>query len=1768
VSSKKATTKQSGGGGFTFADKVAASLMARMLRRDLSLGVSLGPIVDIDFETKESGNPLDDLLVTFRYEAQDTRLFLSVKSNRQLKKSGFDSEFVQDAWEQWTTTKSRSGFDPERDLIGLTLGVVEDLALDDWKAMHGQAVSTTPQRLVDRLKPEGQSNLVQRDIFASLRADGAAAVRDELETVRLMARVRLFPFSDKQLGEAIDLCSQVVASGSLSDAEDLWDALLTIAADSRGTGAHYDLPELLKLLRPRFELRDYPDYEADWDKLEAISKENLAYGTRNSLGDGIHLSRNESRQLLVEAIESSIVTVVSGESGSGKSAMIAEIVVPGASFLRTLWLTAEQIAKASQIELANSLGLRHTAPELLLGSAVLRSVLVIDGFEQFGDLARKNIIRWIKELAGLGFANWKVVITCQPQSLPSVRDLTFEAGVSKLKQVDFEKPNLAEIRSMVDNVPALLPLLMRKELEPILRNLTVLDWVIREKVALRIPVARPWIGETEIIDVIWSRWMGTDAKKHARDSFLRTLGQKEGDAFSGSVSVDAFENRLELMGELEEKELLRTDGGTVRFRHDLMGDWARYRSLKFAGDELIATVLATAKNPRWGRGIRLYAQSLAEAGSGLDDWKQLAAKFPGDSPDSQLAADLLLDALLYAPNSEMLLEQVWSDLVADGAQILKRLLQHLQHVASIPDFRFHDIEDKTLVESAEALFRIPHPVYWIPALRVLNGHAHEIARLLPREAAEVCALWLRTMPIGTMGRAEAAALAVEVAKEIQGRLAAGFRFDRNSQVVFEALLCAAGDDPESGPIALQLSGPRPEPGYAIHRAMELEEEQGRRLEEWEKKNPTPEPQRTASFPDMTPFRRTRVIPAEPDGPQREIPEAFRTSVLNTPALNGLMALQPELAREILLAVCIHEPDDEARDDEIDRLMGDHLGLSDWREGPPALPWKGGFGRFLEASPETGLDTIVRLVNYATSKWLEWVLGQKPTQEEREKWSLTLDVGDRRVSWAGDGNVLAWNRSMAARGLQVECALMALEQWLGEEVGKGYDIERWINYLFDHGESIAFAGVLISLGLQYPVLLTGILQPLLGNYQLYDWQQAIALAEPNKIWAIGLFQQPQMVVDSASNWHNQRHRRCSLRDVAIWLMHQHKGTRDYLAARRERWKNDIKAAGEAKTNLEFFLARFDPANYSERPAENGCVEITMKWPPHLQKIADESLAECELRLLSVNLALSARQLLNGSQVLTEEQLPEFVRKLRSLVRWNYPPEEQAEQEHYRVSSIAGGLAVLIVHHRGRLASDPELQTWVLETLRGLEPKLPAHQHPHVDSDHSVESFRGEAAVALLAETNEEWVRLMAFDSVTATTYRATFDTMWRAYQLRVQLGDTFDQLVNVVLYWSALRHAGSRSFGFHADAALLEKQKSALRSRFLNGKLEQPATLLSIVRLGGLLIERIERQKLTPWQREWRTKSKVARAKDRDELSREMPHIDVEVLRRGLGYLQSALVDAEHRAPRDIELFQQLFALEVDTFPKEDTEQGWRRMSGTPYDFDRWVLQLAASYIAYSASLSEARRYYRPLFDIGPVAHYWLEDFFRDWVISGLPLTPNVSGHVEIWRDMAEYVQTLPDWQPTKPGFFCIAEYVVHYLVGIHEDQLQVYGAAEYRPIVSAMAVTLEEWAQRWLGYASLAQWYANFITTESGKVLLAQGIQQLAGEVNSYRDEDFSRYTLGSLLTKALSVAWLELRTIVENDEKFREAFLAILTTLCAKLVPEALNLRGKVVDALKVTLN
>jgi hypothetical protein len=1764
---KSASTTATGGRGYTFADKVAAGFLAQMLKRRFPLEIDLGVIRTLHFETRDAGHVLDDLRLVIKRGQDETRCLVSVKSNRQLTKAGFNSGFVQDAWDEWDGAGG-SKFDRGKDILGLVVGVIDEPTLHEWQELVNQAATTTPERLCERLRNNGQSSTSQRAIFKSLRRASNGNERDAVETAGLVSRTRVLRFTDASEGDYVNLCAEIVNGGKVEEAGKLWSRLLELASKNRVTGGYFDLAKLVGVLRPDFELRDYPDFRSAWEKIEAVSQENIK-GVRSIIGNGIQLSRDEDKSRLAAEVRSHNSVIVSGESGSGKSAIISQLTNVGGDFKRTLWLSPQQLSKPSQAEVATAFNLDHVIPKLITNSGIRGCVLLLDAFEGFEGEARSRAIELLRAVREEGFVGWKVIVSCQPQALKLVVDALAEAGITQSSRVDFEKPKLQEISDAVASIPGMRPLLLRTELQPILRNLMILDWVLRADVPQRFSAMRPWIGETEIIDCIWERWQGQDTKKHARDALLRALGEREGERLSAAVHVAMVPStELPLLGELENEGLIRVSGPSVRFAHDLMGDWARYRVLKLAGDDAPVKIKELAHIPRWGRAIRLYGQSLAEHGTGLDKWRAATAEVSGEDTASKLASDLFLDSLVFAANSEYLLELVWPDLIAEQGQILHRLLKRLMHVASFPDWRFRSLIDARFAEQSEAWFRIPHPLYWIPVLRVLQRHSAEVARFGLISGAEVCALWLRTMPVGMPGRREAGLLAIALATEAQDLVAEGMHFNDRGKGVYEALLSAAPEFPdEVAQIALELCGRRDEPEHAIERRSIEDERRARLREEWRKKNLDKERARIKAPAGLGSWREGTMRAAATDGPSRSVSDGFRTAVMETAALNGLISSRPETAREVLLAVCIEEP---TRWDPHNRdiLMQDRLGLSDWQRGYPAMYWKGPFLRFLQESPTQGLDAIIRLVNYATERWLEAGLGPNVTEDSRKDYRLEFEFKGKRLLWVGDGNVCGWNRYLPMQGDTIECALMALEKWLYDELENRRSITPWVNHIFNHGTSLAFAGLLVSVGLKFQGLFASDLQPLLGNYYLYQWQLSMALGEHNGTWKISWGGQPESAVKLAAAWHEMRHRRILLRDVASTLMLQDEGSKGYVSARKAEWAK-LPLNEKGQQDREFFLAHFDPANYTETLQDDGRVLITMSFPGHLQKIAEELQQENNLGMLALSLAQRARRLLEEQDTLRPEDVQGFAEQVRQLTNWK-DSRNGGAQDHYRIDSIAGGLAVLVIRHRQWLSNNPVFEKWCLQTLQNLNPVQSEHASPVSISDHGAEIFLGEAGVALLPERSDEWVLRLAFNGVTGWEYNSTLFTTWRAYLISEKLGDRFGELLNVVIIWSALRRAGTGESGYYGDGSQLEKYRCTLFKRLVAGRLKGPT--ISFERagiLGRRLVERIELRSMSSGESVARAEQrKWAREQRSDRrLYREMADLDFQVIQKGFGFTVGMLRHPVTGEEKHLQRFiKSLFDLEMRSLPQAASDDERSEVEGTPYEFDRWVLARVSEFIAVKNSVEIARPYYRPILDLGPAAKYWVDDFLRSWLTLGLQISTDLEGFALIWQDMLDYAETLPAWQPGDANYWSRAEELAVNLMGLNESTIALLGQAKYKGLVNAMAPAFERWSRRWLKYASAAGWFAYFIRTESGRTLLPQGVKQLAAVIAALPDREWQHHDLGGLLTEVLASCWKYLQKDVEKDASLREAFLRILAVLSSRQIPEALHLRARVSEVLELS--
>jgi hypothetical protein len=1757
MSRNSASTIATGGAGYTFADKVAAAFLVQMLQRGFPFESELGIIAEVHFETRESGNVLDDLQLVLRSGNEVINCTASVKSNRQLSKAGFNSEFVKDAWEQWRGAAG-SKFNSATDILCLITGVVDDQALQTWRELQKQARATTPERLVERLADGIQFSAIQRAIFKSL---GNPQGGSDVDTALIASRVRLLHFSEDKEGDYINRCAEVVLDGTQIQGANLWSRLLQLASENRATGGYFDLPKLIRVLRAGFELRDFPDYRADWERLARISSENIE-AVRTVVGSDIHLIRQQEKNALAARMTEHPVVALAGESGTGKSALLTESL---GVFKRVLWLSAAQLSKPSQAELAIAFGLTYDIPTLIGHSTLQDCALVLDGFEHLEGEARDRAIQLLRSLKDQDFTGWKLVITCQPQVWGSVQDVLLQTGINDFDRLDISKPAAGEILAAVRHLPAIRGLLLRTDLQPFLCNLVVLDWVLRGDIAQRLSLAQARIGETDVIQRIWERWIGETDMRFARDNLLRLIGQGEGEKLSGAVHIDAIpRDQLPLLGGLAGEGLLRVTAPSVQFAHDLMGDWARFRILTFAGKAAPTSITDLAHIPRWNRAIRLYAQSLVEQGSGLDRWKTAIKEIGGEAPEARLASDLFLDGLLFAANSQLLLQQVWQHLVADDGQILRRLLKRLVHVASFPDWRLQLVAEAKDADQMAAWFRVPLPLYWYPALLVLSGHAEDVTKHALIPAAEACALWLRTMPPEMPGRREAALLAVSLGKETQDLIAEGLHFGGKDKVVYEALLLAGRDLPdEVMQIALELAGRRDEPDHAIQRALEAQERQAKLSEEWAKKHP--ERARVRHAPPIMPSRVDGPIrPPDPDGPLREVGDGFRSAVLDTPALSGLIGARPEAAKELLLAVCIDEP----KPVELHRspLPLDGLGLSHWQHGYPAMYWKGPFWKFLQDAPEQALDAIVRLVNYATRRSLEDHVGPL-TAEQRQEYALEFEIAGKPIYWLGDCNVFGWHRSLSIHGEAVECALMALEKWLYDEIELGHEITRWVDHIFSHAESLAFAGVLVAVGLKYPGLFLRELMPMLGNYDLYHCQSSWAVSERSESWAIALSNQGQEVVKMGVEWNRMPHRRAFLRDVS-YLMPQHEGLREYLMQRAAEWAKRLERSRNEKQrdDLRFFLARFDPRNYTETPQPDGQVLIEMHWPADLEAKAQESQEKSSLGMLTITLASQARAYLSGRSTLSPEELPKFAAQVQRLASAPSNDTDPA-QRRYRKDSIAGGIAVLVVEHRQWLAQNPELEKWCLQTLRDLEPEDRELDTPLSAMDQSVESFRGEAGAALLQESGEEWVLRMAFDGITAFYYNATFQTVWRAYLLREQLGERFDELVNVVVLWSALRRGANRESGHEANRALLTKYKDTLFKRLAKGKLRKGfIPLRKAETLGHALVDRISRRSMSAGERRAREEHRRTVREDRRDrkLYREIPDLDFEVLQKGFGFMagmsREPLPADEQRLGTYV---REICDMEMRTLPRPASGEERYEISGTPYEFDGWVMRRVVEFMVHKNSVEVARTFYRPIIELGPAARYWVRDFLQAWIVTGLEMTSDRRTFADIWREIVEYAMGLPAWQCGEPGYWCPAEPLAADLMGLQQAPASVLGQAKYRELVIMMAPVYEKWGSQWLKFGSVAAWFAHFLPTESGRVLLGRGIKQLAEALPSFQDRDWHQHSLGPLLTDALAACWSYVRQDVESQPDLKKAFLSMLTVLCARQIPEAIHLRNKVSETL-----
>jgi len=1726
-----AKIKSTGGFGFTFEDKVAANFFCKMLDGTDPLNIQKAQLMRVGFQVSAGGWKLDDLLLEMRDDLGLLRCAISVKSAAYLTKAGFKKDFSTDAWSQWI---SGVPFDQQRDMMALAVGEMSHDVSVAWADIERRITSGTPELLAAQLTQKGSSSALERDIFKSLELTQPAP-RSSVEAAKLLKQLRVRHFGITVDSDGVKQCLSLLKIEDQSTAGELWNELQQIASVLRVTGGTTDLDELLRRLRAKYQLKAHPNYRGDWQVINRFSNSNCD-AVHSISGSDTSIEFSPTDRTKIANMPARQVLGIIGDSGIGKSSLVKSYIESVADGVNLLWLTHDDLNKPSQVLVSSALGLKNDIPALARYSPA-PIVFVIDAAEQLSPLALQRISEIVCAMAATDSLEYRVIVTTQPSGWQRVRATAATWGIGGMDELLFAGAPFDNVFAALAKDRIALALLVRPELRRVFTNLATLDQVLRITAVEAMTPSKGWIGETEIIDWIWNYWSGTDNLKYQREAFLQLLGNE--DALHGPL-VPLAKISFEVKGVLGDsriRSMLQTNAHGVRFVHEVIGDWARYESLKGHGDARHEKILDYIKNPRWMRAIRLYSQSLLEQQDGFPAWEKEFGGFGSGDIENQIAADVFSDSLLLATNSLELLKRTWPSLIADKAVRLKRLLKRILVVGTIKLSTNNEL-DEEYAEAVEILMRFPVPAYWDGLIQALTLNLEDVVERCTEEAGELCDFYLRVVPpeLGLGRRDLIARLALALGRKAkQSERSYGYGV---SKTVYQAVLRAAHEFPdEVADMALTFAERKPLARQTVT---------------------TKVVRSTGFYSQML----GRLRKPWPDGPKRRVDEHFSQAALAGDALRPLMVSRPAIAQELILAAYIEEPQHQNEYESSMRLNDG--GFAFQSKHTPAMYFSGPWLLFLRTNSAYALATIIRITDFATDRWLERFQSFHRTKEEP---GYRIYFADGHKDYIGSADVYNWHRYMNNDAVGVESALMALEKWLYDRIDQKEDITPEINRILQESKSAAFLGLLVAVGLYSLALFKGVLLPLFSNMDLFQTQRSTLM---NSTWKIGFgitwVRYGKQIAGQVQTWNEMQHRQYDLFEVARRYMLFDSEIEKHIAKFRERWAAEAERYrgkdGALPSSLEGFIAQLSRDNYTVRDVGNGQVAIEFNADPKLQARLDGERQRPELNLACFGIIAQARQSIDQKRVLSNTDATAAYAQLQKIAESSSTDDTFLM---YRRDAIAAGIALMLSTGENVAAPGTEAEQYCVDQLlklAGEEATPRDFEFPESMLD-GADLFMSEAALVLIQRGSENpqiWKILLG--GVFAYRYPTTEKIMLRLHEQRSDARLRFYEVATALLLWSVVR--GPASAKTHRnDFNVLQPYRDLMIERFSRGHFKSrtysAAYLLA-------LNHRFAKHTLagTPnW--EWHEQRVALMATNpkmlgnRNKLHRVESYMDTEVLRYGFNFLGQFEGLRSADAPALRAFFQTLMDLEMAALP--DSPDADSDEFQNQYEFDDWMMLLASIYFATFPIEDAVDTVAKPILSLGVGAHAWIADFLKAFFRHAPSLCSTPEDLAERWRSLITFANNSPRWNPENVKLH-------YYLEQLYRDLFGMSGHPSYaadKGLAVALLLLrkeLGEWCERWLKDPDFVAAFARFLSAAEGREIVSLSLIRLAAALPAMQSRRSRNGDLEDALSAATQHVWKVENDLVRAPGEVSEAFRSVVSFLTARLVPEAISLQAKIAES------
>jgi len=1048
-----------GGYGTDFERDVVAWAAVHLLRDQPILTGESFVSEQLNVQTRIDGWFLDDIVLeTSGQDGRQSRIAVTVKSNPSFSTTHWPADVLKPVWEQYLS-RTNSGFDADHDYLCLIAGDLDDGIYRNLRRLIELARECEPADFVNRM---GADTAFCKAEVRALWSAAACPLPDVTvglsDQARMLSRLRLIQldFRDdhsKSKQEVLRMCSDALVEPTPLAAENLWLQIRNMVCEIEPVSGGLTRSKLLERLRPRFQLKAAPYFEADFERLARDSNALCSQLRRHTGPNRISIPRNDLLSQLHSAFETADIVFAMGRSGTGKSSICAEI---NAGFL--WWLSADQLRHSTLSEFESHLGIKTRVDRLLPSVPYTSAKICIDGLDRC--LAEdQNVWDTLAALFRILFSPcnrgaWKVILPVQPSTVDSI--------VSELGRRNLE------LNSLIVEVPNWTP----EDWQTITRHYPWIESSAQRSGAadfFRVPKMTDWLvnqGESvfqsssgaskPLIECLWFELIVCAGNPSLIDQRHRTRLLPEwaanmADTGKWSLGLATLsDDQLSIVESLRAHEVFRVSDQEISFAHDLAADWSRAVFLSRM-ESPVEGLAARETLPHWHRAIRLWSSGILD-GARADPcqitlWMSLLESLRQQSLIR--VGDLWVEGIIHSHSPVAALESLKTR--RDFDTLLQRLLIIFEvsgTVASPVSWPFDPAQVPAEVMSVLArASRRPSGTAWNGLFSFLQGNSRTLS---PESAVGVCRLakiWLTSKldcanNDGTTRSIADCVLAIAERFVREDRMhyaegktvveAIGFAVEYHPERVKAVFRQLAGLDPIA-------ASPTDEPPTSRRRRRRVADDDENHVEPW------------------------------PDGARWRVNETFAKACLAGDALIKVAVVDTDFAFQLIYAMLIEDVGEKAYRLENERsrmheTMFPDCSLSFRRY---LYPQEDNFLiRLLSVtSPLEVLRLAIRLTEFVTTRWHE-LFNRSMTSEM----AVIIPASTTGREWMSFPMLRRFNWDDLPH--PVDKILRAVLASWNHRLSGGADVSAELELVLSESTSSAFLDLLVTIGVLHPSLFSG------------------------------------------------------------------------------------------------------------------------------------------------------------------------------------------------------------------------------------------------------------------------------------------------------------------------------------------------------------------------------------------------------------------------------------------------------------------------------------------------------------------------------------------------------------------------------------------------------------------------------------------------------------------------------------------------------------------------